>query len=70
MTLVRFVSVDVPALGGAMNDGARSLLNSWLLDYAREEPVYRLDDSAIGRMASRRIEGVDIDPGLITLRLD
>ena len=64
------VSVDVPALGGAMNDGARSLLNGWLLDYAREEPVYRLDDSAVGRMASRRIERVDIDPGLITLRLD
>jgi hypothetical protein len=64
------VSVDVPALGGAMNDGARSLLNGWLLDYAREEPVYRLDDSAVGRMASRRIERVDIDPGLITIRLD
>lgn len=64
------VSVDVPALGGAMNDGARSLLNGWLLDYAREEPVYRLDDSMIGRMASRRIERVDIDPGLITIRLD
>ena len=64
------VSVDVPALGGAMNDSARTLLNGWLLDYAREEPVYRLDDSAIGRMASRRIERVDIDPGLITLRLD
>lgn len=64
------VSVDVPALGGAMNDGARSLLNGWLLDYAREEPVYRLDDSAVGRMASRRIDRVDIDPGLITIRLD
>lgn len=64
------VSVDVPALGGVMNDGARGLLNSWLLDYAREEPVYRLDDSAVGRMASRRIERVDIDPGLITIRLD
>ena len=64
------VSVDVPALGGAMNDSARTLLNGWLLDYAREEPVYRLDDSTIGRMASRRIERVDIDPGLITLRLD
>jgi len=24
----------------------------------------------IGRMASRRIERVDIDPGLITIRLD
>lgn len=64
------VAVDVPALGGVMNDGARNMLNSWLLDYAREEPVYRLDDSTVGRMASRRIERVDIDPGLITIRLD
>lgn len=64
------VSIDVPALGGAMNDSARTVLNGWLLEYAREEPVYRLDDSTIGRMASRRIERVDIDPGVITLRLD
>ena len=47
-----------------------SMLNSWLLDYAREEPVYRLDDTTLGRMASRRIQRVDIDPGTITLRLD
>ncbi|MGV8921757.1 MAG: hypothetical protein ACOH1L_00195 [Thermomonas sp.] len=64
------VNVDVPALGGAMNGTARSMLNSWLLDYAREEPVYRLDDSALGRIASRRIERVNIDPGVITLKLD
>lgn len=64
------VSVDVPALGGAMNGTARSALNSWLLDYAREEPVYRLDDTTYGRIAARRIRGVDIDAGLITLRLD
>ena len=66
----QIVSVDVPALGGVMNDSARSMLNSWLLDYAREEPVYRLDDTTLGRMASRRIQRVDIDPGTITLRLD
>lgn len=64
------VSVDVPALGGMMNDNARTLLNGWLLDYAREEPVYRLDDSTAGRIASRRIDRVDIDPGTVTLRLD
>ena len=64
------VSVDVPALGGVMNDSARAALNSWLLDYAREEPVYRLDDSTFGRIASRRIGRVDIDSGLITLRMD
>ncbi len=64
------VRVDVPALGGVMNDSARSMLNSWLLDYAREEPVYRLDDSTYGRIAARRIERVDIESGLITLQLD
>ena len=68
--LQSFQGIDVPALGGAMNDSARTLLNGWLLDYAREEPVYRLDDSTVGRMASRRIERVDIDPGVITIRLD
>lgn len=66
----RIVGVDVPSLGGVMNDSARSMLNSWLLDYAREEPVYRLDDSAFGRIAARKINRVDIDSGLITLRLD
>lgn len=64
------INIDVPALGGAMNGSARTMLNNWLLDYAREEPVYRLDDSVIGRIAARRIQRVDIDSGLITLKLD
>ena len=64
------VRVDVPALGGVMNDSARAMLNSWLLDYAREEPVYRLDDSTYGRIAARRIDRVAIESGLITLQLD
>lgn len=64
------VNVNVPALGGAMNGTARAMLNSWLIDYAREEPVYRLDDSTFGRIASKRIERVDIDTGVITLKLD
>lgn len=64
------INVDVPALGGVMNGTARALVNSWMLDYARKEPVYRLDDSTFGRIASKRIERVDIDTGVITLRLD
>ena len=56
------VNVDVPALGGVMNGTARAMLNAWLLDYARDEPVYRLDDSTFGRIASRRIQRVDIEP--------
>ena len=53
-----------------MNDTARALLNRWLLDYAREEPVYRLDDDTFGRIAARRIDRVAIESGLIALHLD
>ncbi len=66
----RIVAVDVPALGGLLDDGARALLNGWLLEYARDEPVYRLDDSLASRIAARRIERVDLDPGVIVLRMD
>lgn len=64
------VQVDVPALGGAMNDNARSLLNRWLVDYARNEPVYQLDDSLLGRLAGRRIGQTTIGGGVVTLHLD
>ena len=64
------VGIDVPALGGAMNDTARALLTTWLVDYAREEPVYRLDDNAWERLANRRIGETTIDAGGVTLHLD
>jgi len=63
-------SVDVPALGGRMNDRVRDALNRWLADYARDEPVYRLDDSLLGRIAGRRIGRTVIDNGVVTLHLD
>ena len=62
--------VDVPALGGSMNDNARSALNRWLVDYARDEPVYQLDDNLLGRMAGRRIGSTSIGNGVVTLHLD
>lgn len=64
------VQVDVPALGGAMNSNARTALNRWLVDYARDEPVYQLDDSLLGRMAGRRIGNTSIGNGVVTLHLD
>ena len=62
--------VEVPALGGAMNDNARSALNRWLVDYARDEPVYQLDENLLGRMAGRRIGSTSIGNGVVTLHLD
>ena len=62
--------VDVPALGGMMNSSARGLLNSWLAQYARDEPVYRFDNSLLDRLGSRRIGRTDIENGQVTVHLD
>lgn len=61
--------VDIPSLGGVMNDAARGALNRWLVDYARAEPIYRFDDSLLGRIGSRRIAGTEIEPGRVVVHL-
>jgi hypothetical protein len=63
-------SVDVPALGGAMNGTGRELINRWLSDYARDEPVYRFDDSLLQRLGSRRIGSTTIENGRVVVHLD
>ena len=63
-------SVDVPALGGMMNGTGRELINRWLSDYARDEPVYRFDDSLLQRLGSRRIGSTTIENGRVVVHLD
>lgn len=62
-------NVDVPSLGGVMNSSARGLLNSWLAGYARDEPIYRLDNSLLDRLGSRRIGRTDIENGQVVVHL-
>ena len=62
--------VEVPALGGVMNSSARGLLNTWLAQYARDEPVYRFDNTLLDRLGSRRIGRTDIENGQVTVHLD
>ncbi|MBA2238352.1 MAG: DUF1439 domain-containing protein [Lysobacter sp.] len=61
--------VDVPALGGALNTSSRDVLNSWLQDYSREEPVYRLDSSLLDRISGRRISSTQIERGVVVVNL-
>jgi hypothetical protein len=61
--------VNVPSLGGVMNSTARGLLNSWLADYARDEPVYRFDNSLLDRLGSRRVGRTDIENGQVVVHL-
>lgn len=62
-------SVDVPQLGGAMNTTGRELINRWLEDYARDEPVYQLDSGLMERIASRRIDTTTIENGQVVVHL-
>ncbi len=62
-------SVDLPSLGGPMNGTGRDLVNRWLADYARDEAVYKFDDSLLQRLGSRRIGSTSIENGLVVVHL-
>jgi Protein of unknown function (DUF1439) len=61
--------VNVPSLGGMMNTTARGLLNSWLADYARDEPVYRFDNNLLDKLGSRRVGRTDVENGQVVVHL-
>lgn len=63
-------SVDVPRLGGAMNSTGRDLINRWLEDYARDEPVYEFEPGLWQQIASRRIDATTIQDGQVVVHLD
>jgi hypothetical protein len=63
------VRADVPALG-TMNAVTRGMLDQWLAEYARAEPVYRLDDNAWQRLSGRTIGDTTIGKGVVTLQLE
>jgi hypothetical protein len=62
-------SVDVPQLGGAMNTTGRELVNRWLADYARDEPVYEFEPGLWQRIAARRIDTTTIENGQVVVHL-
>lgn len=62
-------SVDVPQLGGAMNASGRDLINRWLSDYARDEPVYEFEPGLWQQIASRRINTTTIENGQVVVHL-
>ncbi len=63
-------SVELPLVGDRMNATGRKLINDWLREYARNEPVYRLEHKAIEQLGSRRIAGTLIQNGRIVIKLD
>ena len=63
-------SAELPLLGNRMNATGRDLINGWLRDYARNEPIYRLDAEQLEALGSRRVAGTLIQNGRVVIKLD
>lgn len=63
-------SAELPLIGSRMNATGRDLINGWLRDYARSEPVYKLDQDMLDTLGSRRISGTLIQNGRVVIKLD
>ncbi len=53
--------------GGDLDARTRSLLNTWLADYARREPIYRLDPAIANVMGALQVKSVGIENGHIAV---
>ncbi len=62
---------DLPGSGSLLKGGARGIVNSLLAEYARSEPVYRLDPALLDKLpAGARIGRVGIAKGVVVVHLD
>ncbi|GGZ54152.1 hypothetical protein GCM10008101_04150 [Lysobacter xinjiangensis] len=65
----RVENVQLATLGGRMNDTLRGAVNEWLSDWSQKEPIYEFDDTLIGRLGARRVEGTKIQDGQVVVQL-
>lgn len=63
-------SAELPLVGDRVNGTGRDLINRWLREHARTEPVYTLEPAQLRELGSRRVSGVGIENGKVVVRLD
>ena len=66
----RLESAQLPMIGSRMNATGRELINGWLRDWARREPIYRLDADRRAQLGNRRVSGTLIEDGKVVVKLD
>jgi predicted small secreted protein len=65
------IDVEVPGSGSLKESGTRELINAVLTEYAKQEPVYRIDADVLDRLpANKRIGATLIEDGRIVVKLD
>jgi hypothetical protein len=61
--------LDIPKLGGALNDTGRDLVNRWLQDQAQDDPVYRIEDKVFETLGpGRTVESTTIGNGQVVVQ--
>lgn len=56
--------------GHRVDEQTRVLLNLWLTDYARKEPLYKLDPALLANLGGVNVESTRIQDGRIVVRFD
>lgn len=60
-----------PAHSGARLDAStRELLNAWLVDYARKQPIYRIDPSIANLMGTLQVESAAVQDGRLVVNFN
>lgn len=61
---------ELPGANSLLRGGTRGIVNSLLAEYARSEPVYRLDDDLLSKLPTgKRVGSVDIADGRVMVHL-
>ena len=64
------LDIQLPKAGTLLSGGTRSLLNDLLVEYANQQPVYRLDNDLLRKLpAGKHIVSTDIENGQVVVRL-
>jgi hypothetical protein len=63
-------NINMPNAGSLLSGGTKELLNAVLVEYANEQPVYRLNDDLLRKLpVGKHIVSTDIEDGLVVVRL-
>lgn len=62
--------VQPASAGHRVDEQTRMLLNLWLSDYAKKEPLYKLDPAMVASIGTLQVESAHIEKGNIVVRLN
>lgn len=62
--------VQPASAGHRVDEQTRLLLNLWLADYARKEPLYQLEPAMVATLGGLQVESARIDNGKVVVRFN